>query len=320
MVSEKPSTFLFVGHDDRLKEKAIKDLSSHFLDTSTRQLDYKMFYGDETTAGEILDYVRTMPFMAAKRFAVVKDFDALPAKDKASLVEYIKNPARSSCLILDAKDDSILEDHEDLGKFTEIKRFGYPEGSELVAWIRQYLDKQGKKIDGDAMEMLKELEGQNVAYITNELEKLIAFAGERPMLGVNDVGEVRGKSAVSSAFDLAGAISDNSVGEAMAIISELLVTGKKPHEIIGILCWHFKRLARAKMLSGRGESDSRILNVLKIGRKYSADFLKNLKRYDIKDIASKMEILLAADLEIKRTKYNPSLVLEFTVMKLCLSE
>ncbi len=318
MVSTKPSTFFFVGHDDKLKEKALKDLSSRLLEPSARQLDYKVFYGDEASAGEILDYVRTMPFIADKRFVVVKRFDSLPAKDKSRLVEYVRDPARSSYLVLDAWDDSILEDYGDLNKFAEIRRFGYPAGNELLTWIKQYLEAQDKKIDADAVDVLKELEGQSAAYITNELEKLIAFSGERKNVTGRDVEEVLGRSVLTSAFDLAGAIGNNNIGKAMDIISELLLTGKKPHEIIGILCWYFKRLARAKILSGKGENDARIIGILRISRKYSAEFLDHLKKHDIRLIAAKMQILLAADLEIKRTKYNPFLILEFAVMKLCL--
>ena len=58
-----------------------------------------------------------------------------------------------------------------------------------------------------------------------------------------------GRSLASSAFDITWAIENGKIDESLSIISDLVKAGKKHYEIIGLLCWHVKRLLTAKMLA-----------------------------------------------------------------------
>jgi len=319
MVNSKFPVFLFIGNDSYLKEKAIEDLTSSLLDHSSRQLDYKIFYGGETEAREILDYVTTFPFLAARRLAFVKDLEKLPPEFKAPLVAYVKKPLKSTCLILESKDSSILDEYGELSKYVNINRFDGLKDSEALSWVKKFLASRDKKIENDAALLLREMRGQDLLSLTQELEKLIAFIGERDCIKVSDVEEVVGRSLIASAFDLTDAIGKKDIEDALRIVSDLISAGKKHYEIIGLLSWHVKRLLRAKMLQAKGQTDSHIVNLLKLSRRYSDQFFKQLRLIQIPQMRSKMAVLFEADLDIKRTKFDPTLVLEFAIIKLCLS-
>ncbi|MFA4981299.1 MAG: DNA polymerase III subunit delta [Candidatus Omnitrophota bacterium] len=320
MVDRGYPVSLFAGSDTYSKEKAIEALVSSILDTSARQLDYKVFYGDETGAEEIFDYLSTLPFRAPKRVALVRGFDRLEDEFKARLTDYIKRPSRSACLILESKNDPNSKDLERFSGSVDIRRFKDPAGFESASWIRGFLSSRGKKeIEPEAIEMLRELQGSDMLSISQELEKLIAFAGERPVIKASDVEEVVGKSLIVSAFELTDAIERNKVEDALRIVSDLTLTGKKHYEIIGLLCWYLRRLVRAKALQMAGQSEYAIAGTLKIGRRYQADFFEHMNRLDISRIRSKIDILVEADLDIKRTKFDPKTVLEFAIIRLCLS-
>ena len=72
------------------------------------------------------------------------------------------------------------------------------------------------------------------------------------------------------------------------------------------------------MLISRGEKPLEVSNILRLNRRYSDDFFKQVGRLNIHEIKSKLEILLEADTNIKRSKFKPPLALEFTVIRLCL--
>lgn len=313
----KSSAFLFIGEDGYLKEKAIEDLTSSLLDSSSRQLDYKMFYGAETDARAILDYAATIPFLAPKRVAVVKDVEKLDKEDVSKLIAYLKNPSKSTCLVLESKDDSVLKDFSETG--VKIQRFDDLEGYELLSWIRQFVASRGKSISEDAARELKELQGSNLSAMARELDKLMAFTGDRHEIETGDVEGLVGKSLIISAFDLTRAIESNRIDDAIRIVSDLMLGGKRPGEIIGLLCWHFSRILRAKVLLSRGESVSRISNILRVGSRYSDNFFQQVKRFTDSEIKSKIRGLLEADLDIKRTKFDPALILEFVIIRLCLT-
>ena len=315
----KPSAFLFIGEGGYLKDKAVEDLAASLLDGSSRQLDYKVFYGSEADTREVLDYITTIPFLASKRVAVIKEFEKLPKEDISRIVTYLKKPSKSTCLVLDTKDDSLLKEHGDITHYVNVQRFGILSDYEVFSWIKQFLAPKNKSIKEDAARELKELQGGNLSMLAQELEKLVSFIGDKETIELSDVEELVGKTPTLSAFDLTAAIEKCRMNEAIDIISDLLLGDKKHYEIIGLLCWHFNRLFKAKTLQAKGEDNARIAGSLRISRRYSADFFKQLEGFSMDQIRSKLRILLEADLDIKRSRFDPALVLEFAVIRLCLS-
>lgn len=317
MVNPESSVFLFIGEDNYSKEEAIKALRASLLDGSSNEFDYKLFYGQEANAQGILDYLNTVPFLASKRLAVIKDFEKLPKELKIVIASYIKKPSKSTCLVIETKDDSSVRDY-DLSERVNIRRFEIPKEEGLMSWMRQFLAARGKTIDEDAAGVLKELHGQSLSILALELEKLVTFIGNRKAVNMRDVEEVTGKSLIVSAFDITSYIMEKRINDAMRMISDLILGGKKHYEIMGILAWHFRRMLKAKMLQAKGENDYAIAGILKIGRRHAAEFFKQTRSLEVSQIKSRIEVLLDADLDIKRTKFDPTLILEFAVIRLCL--
>lgn len=320
MVNTKSPVFLFIGNDSYLKEKAIKDLVSSLPEGSSKDLDHKVFYGGEAQPREVLDCINAIPFLASRKVVIIRDLEKTSSEFMPSLMNYIKKPLASTCLILEASGESILKEYSDLAGYANVQRFGEMSGREAVAWIRDFLAARKKKIHPDAAALLREMHGQNFLVLTQELEKLVSYTGSRSEIGVRDVEEIVGKSMISSTFDLADAIGAKKADAALRICGELMTAGKKEYEIIGLLCWHFKRLLKAKTLQARGESDSRIAYGLRIGQKYWPGFFKQVAHLKASRIKAGLKVLLDADLDIKRTRFDyahQSLVLEFLILKLC---
>jgi DNA polymerase III subunit delta len=320
MVNTKSPVFLFLGNDSYLKDKAIKDLVSSLPEGSSKDLDHKVFYGGEADPREVLDHINTIPFLASRRVVIIRDLEKTPSEFMSSLMNYIKKPLASTCLILEASGESILKEYADISDHARVQSFGEMSGREAIAWIRDFLAVRKKKITPDAATLLREMHGQNLLAMTQELEKLVSYTGERTEIGIRDVEEIVGKSMISSTFDLADAIGAKKADSALRICRELMTAGKKEYEIIGLLCWHFKRLLKAKTLQARGESDNRIAYGLRIGQKYWPGFFNQVGGLKASRIKAGLKALLEADLDIKRTRFDyahQSLVLEFLILKLC---
>jgi len=317
MVNPKSSVFLFIGDDSYLKEKAIKDLATSLPGDSPVPLDCKTFYGGEAEANEVIDTINTIPFLASKRLVIIKGLEKASSEFKARLAQYIRKPSKTACLVLESSDDSLLEEDGDLARHMNVRRFGEITGSEIGSRIKEFLAARDKKIEPDAISLLKEMHGQNLSSLMQELEKLSSFTGARASVKAADVEAVAGKSLVASTFDLADAIGSRKTEKALRICHDLITAGKKEYEIIGLLSWHFKRLLKAKTLKARGESDNRIAFAVRIGQKYAAGFFRQVAGLGMGQIKSGIRTLLAADLDIKRTRFDPTLVLEFAILRLC---
>jgi len=318
MVTINSAVIFLVGDEKYLKEKAVSEIKSALLDSACGELDYKVLHGAETSADEILDCASTIPFFSSKRLVVVKEFQKLSKEDTPRLISYIKNPSKHTCLVFDLEDDDILEKDPSLNKHVKVLKFTDLTDLEISKWITRYLSSKGKGIEEDALEILKELQGGNLLNLSHEVDKLVTFIGSRHEITKDDVEALVGKSFVVSAFDIADAVGSRDTSRAIEIVYELLESGKRPYEIVGLLSWHFKRIVKAKMLLSKGRTEYSVTQDLRISRKNSFAFFTQVQSFSMDDISSKMEMLLEADLGIKRARYSPSMVLEFAVIRLCL--
>jgi len=318
VTSSKSSIFLFVGTERYLKDNELSRLKTSLLGTDSSNLDYKIFYAGETNIGQILDYVNGSSLFSSKRLAVIRDPEKLPKEDRGRLAGYISNPSDSAFLVMDTEDGSIIEELAPVARNIRISRFGELTDSELSTWIERYAAGKGKGISQDAVHVLKELTGRSLLILSGELEKLVMYAGQRPMIDASDVENLVGKSAIASGFDIAWAIGEKNIDKALAIVSELIAGGKRPHEIIGLLCWHLNRILKAKSLYAKGESAAAVAGILKIHRRYNEQFFRQVRSFGFDQLKSKLDTLLEADMGIKRSRLDQALMLDLAVIRLCL--
>lgn len=318
MVTPKQTVFLFIGNDAYLKEKALQELCLSLPGNSAGRLERKIFRGGEFHTHEVFDHLTSLPLLSEKRIIVIKDIKKIPDDFRNSLIEYIRKPASCSYLILDAQDDSVLDDYKEVSNNISVRTCGMPAGASLVVWMKRYLQSVGKTIEDDALPALQELERNNLSYISQELDKLISFTGDRSRIGTDDVEEIMGKSLALSVFDITDAVGRKNVSRAVKISMDLIAEGKRESEIIGALSWHLKRLIRARIMKTRGESDYAITGFLRISSRFQGEFLRQLAGFNFERLKSGLETLLRGDLDIKRTKLDPGTILEMTLVRLCL--
>lgn len=311
------SVYLFTGSDSYSKEKSIEELVDSILGGSAKEFNCKVFYGAESDASQILDYLATMPFLAPKRLAIVKDFDKLPKEGKALIADHSRKSPKTTCLILETKENARPDDYG-MAANVPVRRFEGLTDAELTAWIKRYLASRSKGIEDEAISALKELQGRNLLSISSELEKLVLYTGNRGCVTAEDVEEIVAKSLTSSAFDLTDAIEKRDIERALEIVSESMLAGRKHYEIIGLMCWHLKRMYRAKTMLAGGVSEYQAASLLKVASRYRGEFFRQVKACGADRIRSRILALLEADSGIKRAKYDPKLVLDFTVIRLCL--
>jgi len=319
MVRSHPAVFLFIGSDPYSKEKAVESLGAEISKGAPKDLEYKVFHGKDAEFGKILDHIKTSPLFSEKRLVLIRDAGQMNPEVIELLTGALKDLPQSTYLIFDFEDDSALKKYPVLAKAASVKMFGELKGQGLISWADDFVSsRSGKTIESSAIRLLAELKGTLPIDLAGELEKLIAFTGEQKAIKVSDVEEAVGRSVSASAFDMSWEIGKKDSSGALRLVSDLLNSGKRPHEIVGILSWHLKRILRALVLRKNGRSDREIAREIRLRRDEFDIFFKQLGAFGIDGVKSKMEILLLADLDIKRTRYDPGLVLEFAIIRLCL--
>jgi len=284
--------YLFSGQESHLKEKAIESLKSKLLKKDSFKLNFSIYQAGIDDIKDILDTAKTLPLSGEFRIIVIKNIDKLLSRDRERLLDYLKKPSTQTALILDCSNDIDKDDSWiNLMRLAKRVHFKKPVGRDLDIWVKNEASRLDKSISNEAIELLKEkTEADDLNRLKNELGKLSLFVGENAEINESDVEEIVGKSSNKSIFKLIDYISQKDAESSLDIISDLISRKVKPYEIIGLLAWYFR-------------------NIFMNNSKYPS-----FNKDKIKD---NIELLLNADLAIKRSKMSPKLVLEFAVLRLC---
>src|SRR6478752_10662899 len=201
------AAYVFVGDEAFFRKRFRDAILEHLVPADLR--DFSLFEFDlgETDLAEILDRARTPSLMAPFQVFFVKGVKTLFGRgsneEKLNAIEeYAKDPNPDAVLIFVADHISIPADvrrmdmtdkeryeriRETMGRYCAIVELGRVEENDAVRWIQEYSVTRDVRIDGDAARELVDSLGGDMMIISNELEKLILYVGEKKRVTLGDV-------------------------------------------------------------------------------------------------------------------------------------
>jgi len=191
-------------------------------------------------------------------------------------------------------------------------------GNDLVRWIAEAAkNSHGKSISRDAASLIRELAGDDLGLLEQEVAKLSAYVGDRTVIEIADVQMLVRGWAIETTWSIAAAVRRGETGEALDLLNQILDAGESPHKILGGLTFVFRRLAAAVELAGQGAPLDRALGEAGVFFREvseSAAYLRRLGRAEAHRIS---ERLLEADSALKGAVIVPERhVLETLIVKL----
>src|SRR3984885_5807790 len=191
--------YVFVGDEIFFRRRCREAIIEHVVPPDLR--DFSLFEFDlaETDLAEVLDRARTPSLMAPFQVFFVRGVKHLYGRASnedrlAAIEQYCKDPNPDAVLIFVADHISIPADarrmdmtdkdryeriRESMGSFCAIVELSRVEESEAVRWIGEYCLTQAVKMDADAARELVDALGGDMMMVSNELEKLILYVGEK---------------------------------------------------------------------------------------------------------------------------------------------
>src|SRR5262245_21419688 len=199
--------YVFVGDEVFFRKRFRDAIVEHLVSSDLR--DFGLFEFDlaETDLTEILDRVRTPSLMAPFQVFFVRGVKHLYGRGSnqerlAAIEAYCKDPNPDAVLIFVADHISIPADarridvtdkeryeriRETLGQFCQIVELARVEEGDAVRWIGEYCASIAVKIEPDAARELVDALGGDMMMISNELEKLVLYAGNKKRITLGDV-------------------------------------------------------------------------------------------------------------------------------------
>jgi DNA polymerase-3 subunit delta len=170
------AVYYLFGEDDFLKEQAVQQLVEAAVDPATRDFNLEVRRGGDLDAETLGSLLGTPPMMAERRVLVVRDVGALRRDARALLDRYIKSPAVDAVVILvtpaGAKTDRALSATATGLEFEPLT------GDRVPKWITYRAEAElGTPITPDAVALLQNAVGTDLAQLAVELDKLASFTG-----------------------------------------------------------------------------------------------------------------------------------------------
>lgn len=315
--------YIFTGNQTYLMNQAVSDLKKITVGTSV-DFNFSLFYGDSTSAKEIIDSAKTYPMLSRMRLVVVKDAQKLPQSELKSLESYFFSPSPSTCLVLifspadSAQSTARAREKPGLESEKGVVFVDFVlDAKDVFQTIRQEARKLGCDITKEAAQNLISLAGENMQDIYAELQKLALFVCERKTIEVEDIEKLTQKSQFQDVFGLINAIGIKDKKKALKALLELELTDEEPLVILNKINWRFRLIWRAKELIDKNAPQDVILKELRVSSNalyYIRQQAENFSYGDIKRINS---IIYEGDRTLKTAYIPKNLALTKLVLELC---
>jgi len=229
-----------------------------------------------------------------------------------------------------------------------ILHFGRSRGEEklrdrMFETVQDFLRRQGRSIDPEAIMVLGRKTGFDLRKSMTELEKIIAYIGERRRVEVADVEEIAGKTKEDSVFELTAAITERNKEKAFSVLRDLLEQGVHPLVVLSMITREMRFLLHASLLIATGGFDrfdprmdfsrfqQTVLPALKEWATAGGNGIELTShhpyvvynafrfsgRFSGNELIRNLEALLEADLALKTTGQDPRIVMERLIIQIC---
>ena len=338
------AAYVFVGDEAFFRKRFRDAILEHLVPVELR--DFSLFEFDlaENDLAEVLDRARTPSLMAPFQVFFVRGVKnlfgrAVSANEEklAAIEEYCANPNPDALIIFVADHISIPADvrrmemqdkeryqriRETMGSFCGIVELARVEEGEAVRWISEYCAGREVKIEPDGARELVDALGGDMMMISNELEKLILYVGEKKRITLGDVETMVLAAKQRSLYELTDAISSRDRVRALEVLDAILNTGEGEEAAIGHIYMLAKTFRQMLVILERNVRDQRMLwaalwQGFRVPPFAADDIIKQARRYkNRRELTRAIRLVAKADLALRSNPVSKRMVLERLVMDL----
>lgn len=243
--------YAIYGDDAYLRREAILAIIRNAMEGQEEdELGVSRFPGAQAELARVLDEVRTLPFLAPRRVAIVDDADPFVTAHRKELEAFAARPPDSGVLVLSVKswpsNTKLAKLVEQSGASVECKA---PRESELASWLGKLAaGRWGLKFPAEAARSLVELVGPEPGLLVSEVDKLASYVGDGKAITREDVAKMVGAGRVLEVWDLIDRATLGDAPGALGVLDRLLASGEAPQRLLAALAISLRKVHHAGAL------------------------------------------------------------------------
>ncbi len=319
--------YVLVGGESFLKREWLNQLIHTFLAPEERELALSRYDLTESSLDQVLDDVRTPPFLAPKKIVIASGATFLTgARDHVKvehqpelLIEYVEQPTDDTILVLEVDTDKLDERKKvvkTLKQTAVVLNFATLSVHDLKIWLEQRAHQLNVTFAGHALERFVARVGHQCATLASELEKMSLYLGNNGTIHAETIDALTISTSEHNVFLLVEEITRLRTERALTLLDELLREKEEPIKIVILIARQFRILLGTLQMVKQGSSPMQIASQLGIPLFSAKAAIEQSKYWKIPALLDIMEQLAELDVALKTGTQDKRLGIELFILKL----
>lgn len=328
--------YLFYGEEKFLLYKDVAFFREYF---AKEGVVAEEFDGTKTSLGAVLASAAEMPLFGDRRLIIVDPapwFSKKGKKNKGNgeaeeapkdigepdaeeLLAYAEDPNENTCIVFVSDSaDKRMKTVKAVAAVGKVRKYEPKKNYELPDYVRKYLSRSGKRINGPGMDRFLGMTGEDLGSISGELDKLVLFVGQRECIEAEDVDRVVSQTAEATSFLLSDAIGMRHRRKVREYAADVLAH-TRPNEyamLFGYLVNYFRLLIRVKELVARHKTEKTIAKELGVHEYRVKKAMEAQCKYSMEELCNAMAMMLDCDYKVKSGQWDYTDGLFITLLKI----
>jgi len=307
--------YLLMGEEEYFIDNITNLFIQNVLTVEEKQFNLNILYGKDTSIDQIISICKKYPLMSDFQIVLVKEAQDL-SRTFDSIIEYVKNPLKTTILIINYKHKSIdkrkvvYKEINKVGKIFESKKLY---DNQVQNWINEKINIAGFSIDQKSTVLINEHLGNSLSKISNEIDKLLEIKKNDKIIKSDDVEKYIGISKEFNNFELRRALGEKNFDKAFQITQYFSENpNSNPLVVsISIIFDFFNKLLIYH--SNSNSNDKKMAALLGINPFFLSEYHIASRNYSLKSVVGVISVIRDYDMYskgVKVKKANPYLLKE----------
>ncbi len=320
MAESLSSLYIFYGEEVFLESYMTERLIKQAVDSDFAEFNHLILTGETLTVDAVSDFFEAYPVMSERKLLQIKDAALFSAKgsDKEPYLKLLSEiPDYVTVLISEDAPDKRSSLYKALSKIGIVCEFTYLERPDLKSHVTKKLSSEKKDISPADLDYMLDLTGSDLTNIRLELDKLIAFTGQREKITREDIDKNIQPPLLSKIYDISEAVLSKNGDYAFKLITDLKKNNESALRILSVLSSYFSDLYRAYVLSRENMSYPEMVAAMNLPpqRKFVADkMFKRVKSINPDFLRKCIKDCTNAESDVKNGVLTEWRALEVTVL------
>ena len=319
--------FFLHGEDSYRSRQKLKQLKNKFLkDVDPSGLNLVILDGLKLTPTEFREAVSVSSFLAKKRMVIVENlvFKAKSKKAHEGIVEYLNSkefPKDTIVIFIEdgkAPRGKLSENllYQKLRNEKYAQEFKLLSGSQLSKWIAAEVTTRGGKIESQAVEALAAGLGPELWAVSHEIDKLIAFVGNKK-IEEKDIEESAKLKIDDNIFHFTDALAGKRKAQGLQLIRDQFNQGANALYLLKMITRQYRILIMIADLLERKMTSRQIATRLSLHPYVIEKSLSQVRKYSLKELKEIYKKLLEIDYKIKTSQATPEVLFDLFISEVC---